>query len=97
MPTGTRPEMRARSLCRSHADPVLRQYDAAFLHTGLGREPGVGAQVPPGAVHRHHVARSHRVVEVQQLACVRMSGNVNPRVGVGHYPSAYLGQESMMP
>src|SRR5690606_37265921 len=60
-------------------DAVLGEHDPLLGHPGEDGECGVGPQVAPFAVHRHDVARAHRVVEVEQLACGRVAGDVHLR------------------
>ena len=92
LPTGTAPAIDATPFDQVDADAVLGQHDVLLGHPGAHRQLGVGAQMPPGAVHRHHVARPHPVVEEQQLAGVGVARNVHARLGVGDHAGADLGQ-----
>src|SRR6185369_17595778 len=56
---------------------VLADRHPVLVDSGLDRQPGVGAQVPPFAVHRQEVARLHDVQQVEQLAGRRVTGDVH--------------------
>ena len=62
---------------------VLGEHHALLGNTGRHGQCGVGAQVPPFAVHRHGVGGAHRVVQVQQLTGRGVPGDVDLRVLLG--------------
>src|SRR5262249_7123016 len=47
---------------------VVAEHDPLGRDPGLLAQPGVRAQVPPFAVHRHEVARLDHVEQIEQLA-----------------------------
>ena len=82
---------RARPSTRSTTTPSSASTRAVARHAGQHREVGVGAQVPPLAVHRHHVARPDDVVDVEQLAGRGVAGDVHHRVALVHDRGAPAG------
>ena len=61
-------------------------------HPGRDGQVAVGHQVPDLAVHRHHVARTDQVVDVEQLAGGGVAGDVHQRVALVHHVGAQPGQ-----
>ena len=75
--SSTWPTSSARPSTRSTTSPSSQSTTRSVGTPGLDAEPGVRAQVPPLAVHRHEVARLDHVEQVEQLAGGRVPGDVH--------------------
>src|SRR6185369_7450863 len=71
---------------------VLADRHPVLVDSGLDRQPGVGAQVPPLTVHRQEVARLHDVQQVEELASGRVTGDVHSNHVLVHDEGAGPGQ-----
>src|SRR5699024_3561774 len=79
-------------LVQVHDHAVLGDDDAVVGHAGLLGQLGVGTHVAPLAVHRHEIARTHHVEDVQQLAGGGVARHVYQGVALVHDVGAPAGE-----
>ena len=73
-----------------HHHAVLRERGVLRADAGGDRELLVCAHVAPLAMYRHRVLRTRRIVELQELTGVAVTGRVDVRLAVGDHLRANL-------